>query len=182
MPLNSATPQQVAYLSYMSVKGADKMNEEKAAMHIESLMQRIHDSPPESAIRRRQSEWMRDRFKLYPALYERELRQFLDEGLPSSLLSWVGARMKGATMKLNKVKVKQVMKSLSEEDPDWWMGDEYQEVFYQRLSELLPKTVDGKFSEPKPRSALLSKGGGGCFGVFVLGLAGVVGIVIGWPS
>ena len=181
MALEPATPQQVAYLSYMGVKGTKMMFKDKASAHIESLKQRVHDSPPESELKRRHSDWMRDRFRMYPDLFESELRLFLDEGLPSSLHLWIGARMKGSSAKLIKAQIKQVMKSLSRENADWWMEDEYHQLFYERLSQLFPNTVDGKFSEPKTSSRTKSLLGGGCFGVFALGVIGVTGLITCWP-
>jgi len=166
----SATPKQIAYLSYMGVSNAQELSFESASAAISGLFD-SSDPSLYGQLYERQSDWITERFVLHPDLYANEIQRMLDEELPEVFHAYVRGRMVGASEKLTKIKIKKVISSLLVEDVQWWQSRDKKEIFYQRLTELYPACVDGcmpeKRSTPKVvvRSKLPPKGSG-CIVVF----------------
>lgn len=180
-----ATPKQIAYLSYMGVRNAQKLSFDEASATIEGLFE-TDDLDLYEQLQEKRSEWITERFVLYPDLYANEIQRMLDEELPEILHAYVRGRMVGASEKLTKPKIKKVIASLSEESAQWWQSKNKKEIFYQRLSELYPGCLDGRTPEKKAarkgggRSKAQPKGSG-CvviLCVFLLGVVFITGIAI----
>ncbi len=164
----------------MGVRNAQNLSFEKASSTIEGLFE-TEDLNLYEQLREKQSEWITERFVLYPDLYANEIQRMLDEELPEILHTYVRGRMVGATEKLTKPRIKKVIASLLDESAQWWQSKNKKEIFYQRLSELYPACVDGRLPEKKS----VSKGGGrskaptkgaGCLVVSCVLLIGAVSI------
>jgi len=140
----------------MGVRNAQKLSFEKASTTIEGLFETDNIDLYEQ-LQEKQSEWITERFVLYPDLYANEIQRMLDEELPEIPHIYVRGQMVGASEKLTKPKIKKVIASLLEESAQWWHSKNKKEIFYQRLSELYPRCVDGRMPEKKTNS----KGAGG---------------------
>src|SRR6266496_2814577 len=128
MNMSPATPKQVAYLSYMGVRGAARMSKEDASEAIQNTFN-TDDLNAYERLRERQSDWITDRFMLYPDLYASEIQHMLDEELTEMFHAYVRSRVVGASEKLTKTKIKQVIRALTRENAQWWQAKNKKDVF-----------------------------------------------------
>ncbi|MBI4662900.1 MAG: hypothetical protein HY735_29160 [Verrucomicrobia bacterium] len=149
MNASSATPKQVAYLSYMGIQAAQLMSKEEASEAIDKLFN-TEDFDLCERLRERQSDWITDRFILYPDLYASEIQRMLEDELPQMLHAYVRSRVVGASEKLTKAKIKQVIAALTQENAQWWQAKNKKDVFFVRLTSTFPSCVDGRSPEKKP--------------------------------
>ena len=162
----------------MGFRNAQKLSFENASAAIEGLFE-TEDLNLYETLREKQSEWITERFVMYPDLYANEIQRMLDEELPEILHTYVRARMVGASEKLTKPKIKKVIAILLEESAQWWQSKNKKEIFYQRLSELYPACVDGRIPDKKstPKAGGRPKSepkGSGCLVVLCVLLIGAV--------
>ena len=148
MNASSATPKQIAYLSYMGVMDAERMSKDEASAAIEDLFDTA-DNKLWERLREKQTEWITDRFILYPELYSREIQSMLDHELPEMFHAFVRSRVVGASETLTKAKIKQVIDALTRENKQWWQAKNKKDVFFTRLSATFPGCVDGRPPEKK---------------------------------
>ena len=153
-----ATPKQIAYLSYMGVEGAAGLAFKEASAAIEDLYETDIDELYYQR-RERQSNWITERFTLYPDLYASEIKDMLNTELPETLHSYVRSQVVGASEKLTKAKIKKVIASLSAESPQWWQSKDMKRLFFDRLSRLYPNCVDGKSPNKSQSSSPSQKDG-----------------------
>jgi hypothetical protein len=148
-PDGPATPKQVAYLTYMGVANAEQLTKKGAADLIESnpFYDGANSLSAFDRIRSRQDRWHEERLKLYPDLYNFELKEFLHEHLPNSLHSYVRQRIVGASEKLTKRKIQEIVAALTREDARWWHQSDYQTFFFERLRQTYPGCCDGRAPE-----------------------------------
>jgi hypothetical protein len=146
---NRVTPKQIAYLTYLGVRGAENMTKEQASERIEQLIE-------SESLRQKREDWITDRLMLYPDLYKDEIEYMLNEELAELLHGYVRSRVVGATEKLTKQKIRDVIANLTSEDPNWWQAKGKREVFFERLTMIFPRCVDGRTPEklvdqPEPK-------------------------------
>jgi hypothetical protein len=149
MNTSPATPKQIAYLSYMGIHGAAHMSKSEASAAIDTLFN-TEDLKLWETLREKQSDWITDRFILYPDLYAHELQHMLDDELPEVFHPYVRSRVVGASERLTKAKIKEVVYALTQENAQWWQAKNKKEVFYSRLASTFPHCVDGRPPEKKP--------------------------------
>lgn len=138
-----ATPKQVAYLTYMGVKDAAQMSKAEASEAINKLFD-TNDLDLWDRLTDRQAEWITDRFVLYPKLYAAEIQRMLNDELPEMFHTFVRSRVVGASEKLTKAKIRQVVGALTDENAQWWQAKNKKEVFFARLTSMFPGCVDGR--------------------------------------
>jgi hypothetical protein len=145
----SASPKQVAYLTYMGVDNAARLTKKEAYDLIES--NRFLDGAESLAaierIQVKQSRWHEERLKLYPELYASDLKYFLSVDLPNSLHGYVRRRMVGASETLSKAKIRRVVEILTGENSRWWHNSNRPEIFFDRLRQIYPGCCDGRTPE-----------------------------------
>jgi hypothetical protein len=144
-----ASPKQVAYLTYMGVANAGQLTKKEAADLIESnpFYDGANSLSAFDRVRSRQDRWHEERLKLYPDLYTFELKEFLHDDLPNSLHGYVRQRIVGASEKLTKRKIQEVVAALTREDARWWHQSDHQAVFFERLRQTHPGCCDGRAPE-----------------------------------
>jgi len=143
MPNGPATPKQVAYLTYMGVRDAASFTKEEASQRIETLFD-IEDLEKWETMRARQGDWVTDRFIIYPDLYAPEFQLYLDEELPELLHTYVRSRVAGATERLTKSRIHEVVHALTRDNPEWWRQPDRRELFFDRLREMYPACCQGR--------------------------------------
>ena len=149
MDTSPATPKQIAYLSYMGIQGATHMSKEEASVAIDTLFD-TEDLRLWERLREKQADWITDRFILYPDLYAHEIQRMLDDELPEMFHTYVRSRVVGASEKLTKAKINEVVGALTQENAQWWQAKNKKEVFFSRLASTFPHCVDGRPTERKP--------------------------------
>ena len=135
----SATPKQIAFLSYLGVSNAECLTKQQATEEIERLLEVSNG---------RQNDWLTDRLRLYPNLYSNELAEHLSE----QLHAYVRSRVVGASEQLTKAKIKGVVMALSKENGHWWEHPDHKSIFYNRLQQVHPGCCDGRTPEKPPKS------------------------------
>jgi hypothetical protein len=171
MNISSATPKQVAYLTYMGVRDAERMSKDEASAAIEKLFDTADDKLWER-LREKQTDWITDRFILYPDLYAHEIQSMLDHELPEMFHAFVRSRVVGASETLTKAKIKHVIDALTRENKHWWQAKNKKDVFFTRLAATFPGCVDGRPPEKKvvpakqpPPQVTVSSRRSGCMSV-----------------
>lgn len=144
-PHGAATPKQVAYLTYMGVKNAQDLTKQEAHDLIES---NCFFGEPNSLAeferqRAYQANWQTKRLILYPDLYVFELKDYLHNTLPEELHTYVRGQIVGASERLAKSKIRDVVNALTRDDARWWHQTQYETVFLERLKQTYPKCCDG---------------------------------------
>lgn len=145
----SASPKQVAYLTYMGVANAAQLTKKQASDMIDSnpFLDGANSLSAFDRISSRQNRWHEERLKLYPDLYAFELKDYLRDDLPRSLHAYVRRQMVGASDNLTKPMIRQVVDELTGEDPRWWHQSNYQAVFFERLRQIFPRCCDGRLPD-----------------------------------
>jgi len=186
MSREPATPKQIAYLTFMGYPKADRLTKDKASQAIESLSD-VSDLREYERVEKRKSEWIRQRFILHPDLYSYELKNFFIHELPETLHNFVRSRMTGASEKLTKTKIRQVVNALGREDADWWKEANFKDAFWSKLQEMHPGCCDGQLKERKKkapakrqqaarRAPAAKPSGSGCLVTIILILSAVAAV------
>lgn len=145
----SATPKQVAYLTYMGVRGAHKLTLDEASATIEGLFNST-DRNHISSLEEKRRAWEIERYILHPDLYAREIqrhRESILEEQAEILHAFVRSKLKEGSEKLTKFKIKMTIEKLQDECADWWALDNNKYIFFRKLEELFPSCVDGDKKE-----------------------------------
>lgn len=154
----TATPKQVAYLTYMGVKNAESLTKQQAYDLIES--NRFFNEPQSMAElerqRSHQASWDKKRLMLYPDIYASELKEYLHDKLPNELHAFVRGQVIGASERLTKPKIREVVKFLTDEDANWWHRDDHQTVFFDRLQVIYPSCCDGRTPDKQTKPQVYS--------------------------
>ena len=146
-----ATPRQVAYLRFMGYPASPSMGGDKASHTIAHLYELLGSDELRDNFSDRQSQWRRDRFILHKDLYgDYELQQFLGEELGEILHDHVRKRIVGASQRLTKSKIREVINSLTAINREWWREANYQQTFFECLKRLHPGCCDGRTPDRKP--------------------------------
>jgi hypothetical protein len=145
IPVEPATPKQVAYLKFMGYPASPSMGKDKASDTIENLYEILSSDALRDSYHDRQSQWRRDRFILHRDLYDdADLQQFLDLELSELLHDHVRRRVTGASERLTKSKIRGVISSLTTLNRDWWRDSNYQQIFFECLKKMHPACCDGR--------------------------------------
>jgi hypothetical protein len=155
----------------MGVTDAERMSKDEASTAIEKLFDTADDKLWER-LREKQTDWITDRFILYPDLYAHEIQSMLDHELPDIFHAYVRSRVVGASETLTKAKIKQVIDALTRENKQWWQAKNKKDVFFTRLAATFPGCVDGRPPEKKvvpakqpPPQITVSPARSGCMSV-----------------
>lgn len=165
-----ASPKQIAYLSFMGVRGAERLTRDQASERIQT----IFDAPDHDDWKRLnelQETWKTQRFILHPKLYEGEFARFLSEELPDVLRGYVRSKIVGASEKLTRPKSRQVIMSYMAEDANWWRSPDRNAQFLERLRTMHPGCCDGRSPEKSAKRAQpirMQSKGAGCLLIFLL--------------
>jgi hypothetical protein len=151
MSSEPATPKQIAYLTFMGVRHAERLSREKASETIQNL-DNVSDIDEYERIRQMQREWGRTKFIRFPELYTYEFRHFIIQELPESLHHYVRSCIVGASKRLTRKTVRQVIYVLGREEADWWKRDDFKDRFMARLQAMHPGCCDGKAPDHKPKA------------------------------
>ena len=127
----------------MGYKNVDQETKKSASYLISSIND---NTTPEQWERneRKKEEWHRLKFILHPDVYSHELKSFLINDLPETLHNYVRGHMTGASERLTKKKIRQVVSALSQEQADWWQGQDFKYRFWDKLVEMYPSCCDGQ--------------------------------------
>lgn len=138
-----ATPKQVAFLTFMGVPDAHLLTRSAAADSTRSVSIGYAEPEDEVWLFHRQVEWNTERFFLYPDLYGKELKPFLEEQLPELLHSYIRTRVTGAPEKLTKVKIRTVINAMTKVDSEWWRTPDRGAIFFPELEKIFPNCCVG---------------------------------------
>jgi hypothetical protein len=144
-PHGPATPKQVAYLKYMGVSNTDQLSKKEAADLIDAnpFLHEVKSMAEFDRLRSHQDNWHEQRLILYPDLYADELKYHLTNHLPDLLHTYVRGQVVGASERLTKSKIRDIVNALTGENARWWHESDYQAVFWERLKQKYPKCCDG---------------------------------------
>jgi hypothetical protein len=171
----------------MGYPKADCLTKDQASQAIDTLGNGSNPREYERIVQL-QSEWIRQRFILYPDLYSYELKNFFIHELPETLHTFVRNRMVGASERLTKTKIRQVVNAIGAEDADWWKEINFKDRFWSKLQEMHPLCCDGQqkqankdFRAPEQESWQLSSPtakprGSGCLVVMIVILSAVAAV------
>ncbi|MEI8315568.1 MAG: hypothetical protein WCG79_08980 [Verrucomicrobiota bacterium] len=172
---DSATPKQIAFLTYMGVRGADRMTKQQASDTIQNLDQ-TDDLDQWERIGERRADWITDRFILHPDLYASEFQRYLYDELPELLHTYVRGQVTGSSERLTKPKIREVVQALTSEDCAWWQNPKRKAIFFERLRQTHPGCCDGRAPDKttkrqtpqQPAAQLATAKGSGCLVLLAL--------------
>ncbi len=149
-----ATPKQVAFLTYMGMARAGQLTKKEASDLIDSggFLPEVSNMAAWERQQALKNSWQTERLFLYPQLYQAELEEHLNERLPELLHSFVRCRVVGASKKLTKAKIREVITSLTSEAPSWWHHERRDDIFCAMLKQMYPGCCDGRPPEPATSS------------------------------
>jgi hypothetical protein len=146
--MEPATPKQIAFLEFMGVRNARDLTRDEASSRIEHWDDNLAGEELEAATAKK-IEWSRAKFVRHPDLYTYELKNFLIHELPDELHQFVRSRVVGASGRLTKKTIRQVINTLGRAEPDWWQKDDYRDVFFAKLQQVHPECCDGRIPTQK---------------------------------
>lgn len=133
----SASPEQIAFLSWFGVDEAASLTEEEAIAMIDKV-------GSDNAIRADGASWNVDRLILYPDMFRKELNKHLSGKIKRECLRYYDGIVFESTSYPDGEICKEVFKRLSVDDPGWWSRPVFPESFYKALQIAFPKCCDGK--------------------------------------
>ena len=150
---SSATPKQVAFLTYMGFPKPERLTKKEASDLIDSggYSPEARSMAEMERQQARKSKWHIDRLVLHPDLYTDELTDHLSNALPEQLHTYVRGQIVGASEKLTKSRILDVVQALNRENSRWWHQPQYEAVFVERLRQMYPGCCDGRSLEVKRR-------------------------------
>lgn len=155
-----ASPKQRALLAYLGIENAEEINAQEAnrlldeyydaaepfrVFHLIRLLKKDRYLAwpwVRQRIRERLESWRVDRLVLHPRIYQDELFAMLEQPLRSHVRS----EIVGASEKLVRERVCEVVLALSDRNPRWWQSAPFcrNSEFYELLREMYPGCCDGK--------------------------------------
>jgi hypothetical protein len=138
------TPKQIAFLNFLGYEDASTYTKEQAHDLISQL---VESDDPE--IELRCQRWINARFALHPKLYSHE-QEMMNDTFNEPFRRFVRECITGASARLSREKISDVIESLHGENPIWWRTRDRNLVMFERLKVLHPQCCDG--AAPKPRT------------------------------
>lgn len=132
-----ASPQQVAYLSWLGILNADSYTAKEASDKIQKIGGNI--TPREDG-----KSWTTERFILYPDLFRDEFRKYLSSKVQRACLAHYDGTVFDSTIYPDADKCAEVFNCLAQVNVNWWAGADFREAFYATLKSLYPACCDGK--------------------------------------
>ncbi len=133
----SASPKQIAFLSWFGVDEAASLTEEEASAMIEKV-------DADNAVRADGASWNIDRLILHPDMFRSELNRHLSGKIRRECLRYYDGIVFESTNYPDGEMCKEVFNRLSVDDPNWWAKPAFPESFYKALQIAFPKCCDGK--------------------------------------
>lgn len=133
----SASPKQLAYLSYMGVTVRGSITEAEADRAI-SRLESVSDYEQWRQLVEKKNEWHTDRFLLHPQLFAAEFEVYYHSELPDILANHVRSQAPEAARYLTPPNIRATMDSLSAQNPSWWRSPRRQRLFLAELVEKVP--------------------------------------------
>lgn len=132
-----ASPQQVAYLSWLGILNAESYTAVEASDKIQEIGGNI-------ATREDGKTWATERFILYPDLFKDEFRKYLSSKVQRACLAHYDGTVFDSTKYPDADICAEVFNSLSKVNLNWWAKPNFREAFYVTLESLYPACCDGK--------------------------------------
>jgi DNA polymerase III epsilon subunit-like protein len=132
-----ASPQQIAYLTWLGILNADSYTDKEASDKIQKIGGNI--TPRDDG-----KNWTIERFILYPDLFRDELQKYLASKVRRACLAHYDVTVFGSTKYPDADVCAEVFKHLAQVNVNWWAEDDCSEAFYAVLKSLHPACCDGK--------------------------------------
>ena len=132
-----ASPQQVAYLSWLGILNAESYTAVEASDKIQKIGGNI--TPREDG-----KSWSTERFILYPDLFKDEFRKHLSTKVQRACLAHYDSTVFDSTKYPDAEVCAEVFNCLAQANVNWWVEADFREAFYATLKSLYPECCDGK--------------------------------------
>jgi hypothetical protein len=100
----------------------------------------------------KQSRWHNDRilrFRLFPAVFSKDIKRYIEDELPGILVTYVRGRFRGSSEKILIWKIEDTLHKCNSEEPTWWHSKDFKNIFLHRFSQEYPLCCDGRRPENK---------------------------------
>lgn len=99
----------------------------------------------------RNSDWFFQRIILYPFLYRKERKEFLEYRVIEEMGTYVRGQFTGSNERITKQNLLKVADLMLTENPKWWECRDRKKNFLSKFAEMFPKCCDGERPERTPR-------------------------------
>jgi DNA polymerase III epsilon subunit-like protein len=132
-----ASPQQVAYLTWLGDLNADSYTAKEASDKIQRIGGNI--TPREDG-----KNWTIERYILHPDLFRDEFQKFLSTKIKRDCLAFYDGTVFESSDYPSAEIMQVVFGALARNDLNWWYRPNFAKLFFEKLQELYPACCDGK--------------------------------------